>query len=130
MRAELTAGQGRTRAISRVILGVGLAAAFLIFLAAPPTPDDAGDGQEETKAGQRQMEVFGGTANVLAAELRTWFASLWQGRRLAFTVAALTWALASCYRFFATPLPSGDRAAKKPIEPPAEPNEPRGGGLN
>jgi hypothetical protein len=41
----------------------------------------------DSKAYQRELERFGGKANVLAAELDRWFASLWHGRKLAFTVA-------------------------------------------
>ena len=50
------------------------------------------------------MEVYGGTANVLASELREWFAGLWQGRRLAFTVALLGILLAAGARLVLTPL--------------------------
>ena len=43
----------------------------------------------DSKAYQRELERFGGKANVLAVEFTRWFESLWQGRRLAFTVAFL-----------------------------------------
>ena len=43
----------------------------------------------DSKAYQRDLERFGGKANVLAVEFTRWFESLWQGRRLAFTVAFL-----------------------------------------
>ena len=34
-----------------------------------------------------------------------WFAGLWYGKNLAFTIAVLTVVAALVYRFFATPLP-------------------------
>ncbi len=36
------------------------------------------------------MELYGGKANILAAELLDWFQSLWHGQRLAATLACLT----------------------------------------
>jgi len=50
--------------------------------------------------------MYGGKANVLASDLRSWFNGLWHGRPLAFTVAAIAILVALAYRFFATPLPS------------------------
>ncbi len=59
------------------------------------------------------MELYGGKANVLAAELLQWFASLWHGRRLALTVACGTVLVAGAYWLVAAPLPS-DRDARVP----------------
>lgn len=36
------------------------------------------------------MELYGGKANILAAERLDWVQSLWHGRRLAMTVACAT----------------------------------------
>ena len=47
-----------------------------------------GDGEEPDP--RRTMELYGGKANILAAELLDWFQSLWHGRRLAVTVACTT----------------------------------------
>src|SRR5271157_2902962 len=44
----------------------------------------------DSKSYQRDMELYGGTANLLADELRRWFDGLWQGKTLAYTVACLT----------------------------------------
>ena len=59
----------------------------------------------DTKKYLHDLEEFGGKANVLAVEFQEWFASLWHGKRLAFTVAAMTVMAAGAFRFFATPLP-------------------------
>lgn len=57
----------------------------------------------------RQMEVYGGKANVLAYELREWFAGLWHGRALAFTVAGLSALLAlAVFGVFPPPPPNVD----------------------
>ncbi|MFZ1907873.1 MAG: hypothetical protein WAU52_02205 [Burkholderiales bacterium] len=86
---------------SALVLLLGLCAAAAIYLTAG---DDANGavGYEvingvaypvapaDSKAYQRELERFGGKANVLAAEITQWFAGLWQGRKLAFTVAFLT----------------------------------------
>ncbi len=44
----------------------------------------------DSKSYQREMKLYGGTANLLADELRRWFDGLWQGKTLAYTVAFLT----------------------------------------
>ena len=94
---------GRSRRIylgSLALLLLGLFAAVVIYVT---TEDDSSGviGYEvingvaypvapaDSKAYQRELERFGGKANVLAVEFTRWFESLWQGRRLAFTVAFL-----------------------------------------
>ena len=94
---------GRSRRIylgSLALLLLGLFAAAVIYVT---TEDDSSGviGYEvingvaypvapaDSKAYQRELERFGGKANVLAVEFTRWFESLWQGRRLAFTVAFL-----------------------------------------
>ena len=54
------------------------------------------------------MQTYGGNANVLASEIRLWFASLWHGRRLAFTVAVLTLLAAGVYWLYTRPALDGD----------------------
>ncbi len=44
---------------------------------------------EDSKKFLRDLEVYGGKANMLAYEFNTWFAGLWHGKSLAFTVAAI-----------------------------------------
>ncbi len=88
----------RLRFFAAVILVLGLASGISIYLnAAPPTGDALGYNPEESKQYLRAMELYGGKANVLAAELRQWFNSLWHGRRLAYTVASATVLLAGAF---------------------------------
>jgi hypothetical protein len=92
----------RLRFVGAVILVVGLASAIWIYLAAAPATGDAfGYNPEESKQYLRTMELYGGKANVLAAELRQWFEGLWHGRRLAYTVACATVLLAGVFWFAA-----------------------------
>lgn len=91
--------------VTAIILMVGLATALWIYLATAPA-DAPGEDATESKQYQRQMELYGGKANVLAAELMRWVSSLWHGRRLAVTVASATVLVAGAYWLVAAPLPS------------------------
>jgi hypothetical protein len=87
------------------MLLAGLVAAPVIFLTAAPSDDRLDERPEDSKQYLRQMEVYGGTANVLASEIREWFYGLWRGRTLAFTVAGLSLLLALAVFVGLTPLP-------------------------
>jgi len=102
----------RIRLVTRAILAVGFVAAVGVYAAASARPEDPLNEQLTSKKYLHDLEVYGGKANVLAAEFRDWFAGLWYGRNLAFTIAVLTVVAALVYRFFATPLP-----------PPEEPED-------
>ena len=87
-----------------MILAVGLASALWIYLAAAPGPGDiSADDPTDSKQYQRQMELYGGKANVLAADLVRWLGSLWRGRRLAVTVACATVLVAGGFWLLAEP---------------------------
>jgi hypothetical protein len=83
------ASRGRVHFIIATILVVGLGSALLIYLTAGPEPDDP-LGRADSKQYLRTMELYGGKANILAAELLDWFRGLWHGKRLAATVACAT----------------------------------------
>lgn len=86
------------------ILAVGFLGSIAIYWkATTPTANPLGYDPEDTKQYLRQMQMYGGNANVLASELREWFASLWHGERLAFTVAFLTLMTAAAYWLFTRP---------------------------
>ena len=96
----------RVRAGTRAILIIGFVAAVVIYLTAQPPPaNPLGYDPMDTKKYLHDLELYGGKANVLAAEFQEWFGSLWHGKRLAFTVAAITVLTACVFKFFATPLP-------------------------
>ena len=99
------------------ILVVGLVGAALIYKASAdystrvqeyrarggeilPSPDNS-------KQYLRELELYGGTANVLAYELRTWFVGLWQGESLAYTIIFITVLVSSGIFYVASRLPPG-----------------------
>jgi hypothetical protein len=72
------------------ILVTGLLAAALIYAVA----DDDKDREIATEIAsgrmyQHNLELMGGKLGAVMADVNDWFASLWHGKRLAYTVAAL-----------------------------------------
>ncbi len=88
----------RRRLVVAGILAVGWGAAAAIYVAAPAVDEnpDVYD-LEHSREYERQVEVLGGKATLLATELDRWLASFWQGRSLAYTVAFLAAAVALGY---------------------------------
>ncbi len=91
----------RLKLISVIVLLVGLGGAAWIYQRAENVPYGAlgyvNEGgtlypvmPEDSKQYLRSMELYGGTANVLADEFRRWFGGLWQGKSLAFILACTT----------------------------------------
>lgn len=79
----------RVRLAGLAILVVGWIAAAIVYATAG---DATGDGLDD-RAHQREMqqlERLGGQASVQTAQLDQWLSSLWEGRRLAGTLAVLS----------------------------------------
>ncbi len=96
----------RLKRIVAVILIVGFGSSIAIYVRAISGPVGyTGSDLEDSKQYLHDMELYGGKVNVLAGDFREWFASLWHGRNLAYTVAFLTVVLAVGVVFFGTPLP-------------------------
>ena len=87
--------------IGAIVLFVGFVSAVAVYRTAGNNP--AGvlgyeqiDGSlypimpEDSKQYLRSLELYGGKASVLAEEFRLWFAGLWRGRRLAYTLGCIT----------------------------------------
>ena len=116
----MTRSERRIRRVSRWILGAGFAAAAAAYIFAVARPANPLADQLESKKYLHDLEMYGGKANVLAAQFRDWFAGLWSGTNLAWTIAALTVLTVLVYRFFAVPLDDEDEAAAPPRPwPPA-----------
>ncbi len=94
----------RVRALAILVFGFSSAAAIYLTAHAPPA-NPLGYEPEDTKRYVHDMELYGGKANMLAYEFRKWFAALWHGKQLAFTVAVITLIAAGVFVFFAAPLP-------------------------
>jgi hypothetical protein len=106
MKWKLIDRQTRLRIISTTIAIAGLSSAILVYFSAGQVPGNPfGYEPEDTKQYLHDMEVYGGKANVLAADFRHWFNGLWHGKSLAFTLAFIAVLLAAGLRIAAKPLP-------------------------
>ncbi|MGC2424348.1 MAG: hypothetical protein WA666_08365 [Nitrospirota bacterium] len=96
--------------ISVIILLVGLTGALSIYLSAGGPSDSVPmPGLENSKAYMRDVEIYGGTANVLATEFMQWFDGLWHGQQLAYTIACIAIFISFCFAFVAYRLPSDSK---------------------
>ena len=78
------------------ILVVGLTLAALIYVFASQDRDL--ELTAEIAGGrmyQHNLELMGGKLGIVLADLNDWFASLWHGKRLAYTVASISIATAA-----------------------------------
>ena len=65
---------------------------------------------EDSKKYLRDLELYGGKANVIIDELRRGFIGLWLGKSLAFTVACITIFVSFGFFYVANHLPSPQKA--------------------
>ena len=109
--------------ITYLLLLLGFGSAIVLYLIAPPPPDESGfDDPLTNKKYVHELKVLGGRANVLAAEFEDWFAAQWHGVALARTVLVLTIGATLVFRFAATPPePAGTSTTEEagPPDPPA-----------
>ncbi len=103
--------QARRKAIAAGIVLAGFLAGLVIWVTAVPSPESPLGLPEDSKRYLREMEVYGGKANLMAGEIREWFDGLWHGRRLGVTVAVLSVLAAGAFLFAFTPLPPADGPA-------------------
>ncbi|HEY5078409.1 MAG TPA: hypothetical protein VII43_01125 [Opitutaceae bacterium] len=68
------------------------------------------------KQNDRRLEEIGGKSNVFAHDTTQWFASLWHGTRLAYTLAALALAIAALCFFTAHFLPEFPPSDDSPLD--------------
>jgi len=108
------------RLISGIVLVVGLGGAILIYWTSNNTPNgvlgyEEGGGSvypirpEDSRRYLRDMELYGGKANVLMDEFRRWFTGLWRGQSLAFTVGFITVSISLGILYVASHLPSNSQ---------------------
>jgi len=101
MKGKITNLQELLYLITVMILLVGLGSAILIYLTAENDPGSIpgyeGIGgyvypikPEDSKTYRHDLELYGGKWNLLADDFTHWFAGLWHGKSLAFTVACTT----------------------------------------
>jgi len=103
--------------IGVIILLIGLGSALLIYHTAESAPRNVlgyeqGNGSaypvnpDDSKKYLRDMELYGGKANVLADEFRRWFVGSWHEESLAFTVGCITIFISSVIFYVANHVPS------------------------
>ena len=85
------------RTAAALILLIGLGISALVYVRAANDPHGGISGEfaleesmRDSKRYVHDLEVYGGKANIIAADFIRWFSGLWQGTQLAFTIAALT----------------------------------------
>jgi hypothetical protein len=99
----------------RVMAGIlltGLGSALAIYLTAAEIPENPFAEYEQSKRFSHEVQRVGGKLALVANDLAAWFGELWQGRRLAFTVACMTLMITAGYYFIAggaVPEDEGDR---------------------
>ena len=92
---------------SAVIMLAGLGAAAVVYLVAGDTPDGVqGFDIEGSRKSLRDLELYGGTSNVLVAEFMAWFGGLWHGQSLAYTIATITVVISGALFYVARNWPS------------------------
>jgi hypothetical protein len=91
MRRPLSFSPGLFRLIACLVFGVGILISIGIYInARPPLPNPLGYDPLDTKRYRRELELYGGKSNIMATEVREWFAGLWQGKNLSYTIACIT----------------------------------------
>jgi hypothetical protein len=119
----------RLRLSCLVILVAGLCGAMLIHLLAEDIPDDSLGyvivngtvyplATRDSKNYRREVERFGGKAALAFDDFNRWFGELWQGKKLARTVAWISVLLALGIYLFANSLRS-DASADSEDDRPA-----------
>lgn len=108
------------RRVTRGLLAAGFTAALVAYIVARQRPENPlGYDPLQTKTYRHDLELYGGKANVLAAEFREWFAGLWYGTNLAYTIAVLTVLVVLVVRFAMTPAYPMEVEPEEPEPPPS-----------
>jgi hypothetical protein len=107
----------RSYLFTAAILLTGFGSALIIYLTAAELPVNPFDEFEKSKKFAYELERMGGKAAIVANDLNKWFAGLWQGESLSYTVAAITVIIAAVYYFISTSLEAEARGAKRETPP-------------
>ncbi len=88
--------------IAAIILLAGLGSAVLIYQTAGNDSDNGlgYPGLDDSRMYRHDLELYGGKFNLITDEFMRWFAGLWHGKTLAYTITWIT-AIASFGLFMA-----------------------------
>jgi hypothetical protein len=101
---SLEAKLKRCRVVVAATILAGWGSSLVIYLTASEAAVDPMAEFEQSKKFSYELERMGGKAALAANDFNKWFAGLWQGETLAFTVAVITIIIAAGYYFIATGL--------------------------
>ena len=108
MKRKTNSLQTRLYFITAIILLAGLAGAAFVYERSGNISDIERIYQlQNSKMTRHNLQVMGGTANVLADDFCRWFDGLWHGKSLALTLLCITAVVAFGFFFVACRLPSG-----------------------
>ena len=106
MRSQRDEQKRRAYVVAAIIMLIGLASAVVTYVRAGSAPATLPEfSADYSKKYLRDLQMYGGTGNVLATEIRLWFDSLWHGKRLAYTIAVIAVLTSAGYLFFTVYLP-------------------------
>ena len=79
------------RLVAAAILLAGLVSAGAVYLAVKDAPENPWVEEiRNSKLYRRDLELYGGKLSIVGSDLSEWFAGLWHGRTLSFTIASLS----------------------------------------
>lgn len=109
--------QKRCNIITAAILLTGFCCAVAIYLTAGEASVNHFAEFEQSKKFSYELERMGGKAALVAHDFNTWFAGLWRGEALAYSVACITIIIAAGYYFISTGLAAEARRASGKTPP-------------
>ena len=114
MRTRFTLTDSLTccKAVTASILSVGFVSSATIYLTATESFEDPLAEFEQSKKYAYELERMGGKAALVANSINKWFAGLWHGQTLSYSVAAITIILAAVYYFIASNLEAETRVIR------------------
>jgi hypothetical protein len=103
--------------VTAAILLAGFGCSAIIYITAREAEYNPFAEFEKSKKFAYELERMGGKAALVANDFNKWFAGLWHGEALAYTVAVITMVIAAGYYFIATGL-EAEAGRENSGEPP------------
>lgn len=117
----MTPQQKRRFITTAAITLIGASCSVIAYLTARETARTAFEDFEQSKKFANEVERMGGKMSLIANDLGSWFAGLWQGQNVSYTIAVGTVIIALTYYLVASAL-DAEKALK--AQRPDVPTEP------